>query len=299
MRKALAVVMVVFVLVVTLLPCASAASLSYPDTSFSYPVQWMGSISGPNLMVHPYGWIILDPRWVVSTDQVFSQTFDTSMDRFPLKGGDSFRVRMLYGDFASPNTSGTLEVSVAVNFYNSSGSYTTAQTFYSNTLTPNASLSDIVADFQFSIPAGSAGMRFYVRSSTTVTSGGVPFAVKSFVVTDITSSRAIDIQAAGVEEGLNNVAPSRGVQIPTTQSPTLPGGAPNPDFTEDSLGIGGWASQVREYADQIEIAGEDVKDLIRKGTSITEWFLGGLPVIVMAVISFVLVVIVIRKVVGR
>ncbi|MGM9926902.1 MAG: hypothetical protein ACI35P_03035, partial [Bacillus sp. (in: firmicutes)] len=61
----------------------------------------------------------------------------------------------------------------------------------------------------------------------------------------------------------------------------------------------GWLEQLDGFADTIEEAGESAHEYISKGTEIFTGFLSVAPTAVIALITFGIVFIVVRKIVGR
>lgn len=113
------------------------------------------------------------------------------------------------------------------------------------------------------------------------------FYINNFTVTDITTEDLDNSIDQGVKkiENAGSDSPPLDTDISAFQSAI------------DTMN--GWLDQLNEFSDTIETAGDTAKDYISKGTELFNGFMGVAPASVLALISFGIVFLVIRKVVGR
>ena len=113
------------------------------------------------------------------------------------------------------------------------------------------------------------------------------FYINDFTITDITT------------EDLDNSI-NKGVQkIEDAGSDEPPLDTDISAFQSAIDTMNGWLDQLNEFADTIETAGDTAKEYISKGTELFNGFMGVAPASVLALISFGIVFLVIRKIVGR
>lgn len=113
------------------------------------------------------------------------------------------------------------------------------------------------------------------------------FYINDFTVTDITTEDLDNSINQGVDR----------IENAGSDSPPL-----DTDISAFSSAIdtmNGWLDQLNEFADSIESAGDIAKDYISEGTELFNGFIGIAPAPVLALISFGIVFLVIRKIVGR
>ena len=113
------------------------------------------------------------------------------------------------------------------------------------------------------------------------------FYINDFTVTDITTEDLDNSINQGIDriEDAGSDSPPLDTDISAFQSAI------------DTMN--GWLDQLNEFADSIDSAGDTAKDYISKGTELFNGFISVAPASVIALISFGVVFLVIRKIVGR
>ena len=145
---------------------------------------------------------------------------------------------------------------------------------------------------EFTVPEGNVILIPIVKGLLSRSGAGysgtqIVFRINDFTITDITTEDLDNSIDKGVQkiENAGSDEPPLDTDISAFQSAI------------DTMN--GWLVQLNEFADTIDTAGDTAKDYISKGTELFNGFMGVAPASVLALISFGIVFLVIRKIVGR
>lgn len=266
MKKLISIFAVVLVLVFSCVPAfADSSILTLPNLSDSRLVVSGNSTVSNGVVTVPAG-----------------GSYSAFIRVKPISATRKYKFSFYYGCSSVVGSSFSLSGSLRI-YYKDSSSGSELEVFQLSKFTN----SDIQKYNTLTMPDdfGDAGRIYFVFKNTSASA--VSIKINNFAVNDMTTA---DLDSS-IDKGVDKI------ENAGSDSPPL-----DTDISAFSSAIdtmNGWLDQLNEFADSIESAGDTAKDYISKGTELFNGFMGVAPASVLALISFGIVFLVIRKVVGR
>lgn len=267
---------------------SSSAVYSYKSVTGFIPSNiWRGSNNpAVTFPTNSNGYTAVKYVWASNSDKQNFYHYNSMTPFSKLQGGRKYRVTF------------------SVSFSRSSGSFT----FYlANQSSPDTVLISLFnvsqninmsnfgksVSIDFTLPEGSMNVvpvikgYLYQSNNASYSSTELTFYVNDFTLIDITTEDLDNSIDKGVQkiENAGSDEPPLDTDISAFQSAI------------DTMN--GWLTQLDEFADSIDSAGDTASEYISKGTELFNGFMGIAPASVIALVAFGVVFLVIRKIVGR
>lgn len=270
-------------------PATSSSAVYYYNsvTGFIPTNIWRGSNTpAVTFPTNSNGYTAVKYDWASNDKTQSFYHFNTMTPFSKLQGGRKYRVTF---SVSFSRSSGSFSFYLA----NQSTPDTVLISLFNLSQTINMSNFGKSVSIDFTLPEGSMNVVPVVKG-TLYQSGNASYSATEliFYVNDFT---IIDITTEDLDNSID-----KGVQkIEDAGSDEPPLDTDISAFQSAIDTMNGWLDQLNEFADSIESAGYTAKDYISKGTELFNGFMGVAPASVLALISFGIVFLVIRKIVGR